>query len=93
MIEFLKKSWKAIVGVLGAIVGLILLRQYFTKVLLAKLGLVKSEKDSAVIDAKVEAVKDNLKTEEANSAKLREAANKPAEALDSKSVEDYWKKN
>lgn len=91
--EFLKKSWKGIAGVVGAIVGFILLRQFFTKDLLAKLMLTKSDKDSSVIDEKVAAVKEKQSDAQAEADKLRAEADKPATELDPKAVEDYWNKN
>jgi hypothetical protein len=90
--SFLKKSWKVIVTILSAILGLILLRQYFTRGLLAKLGLVKTGQDSAVIDAKIGGLKDNEAGLQSEADKLREAGNKPAEDLSSKEVEDFWNK-
>lgn len=90
--EFLKKSWKAIAGVVGAIVGFILLRQFFTKDLLAKLSLAKSDKDSAIIDQKIKGVQDNQSEAQAEANAMREAANKPADKLNPSAVEDYWNK-
>ena len=90
--EFLKKSWKAIAGVVGAIVGFILLRQFFTKDLLAKLALSKSDKDSAVLDEKIAGVKQDQAAAQSEADRLRAEANKPAEQLDPKAVEDYWNK-
>lgn len=92
MINFIKKSWKAVVSVVAAIIGLILLRQYFTKDLLAKLSLSKSDKDSAVIDEKVDAVKKEIASEIKDAQDLRDAASKPVNTLDPKAVEDYWNK-
>jgi hypothetical protein len=90
--QFIKRFWKQLLGAIGTIVGLIMLRQHFTKDLLAKLGLAKSEKDSAVLDEKIKQQESAIASETKQSEQLRDSANQKAPNLDPKAVEDYWNK-
>ena len=90
--QFIKRFWKQLLGVLSAIFGLIMLRQYFTRDLLARLGLARSEKDSAVLDEKIKQQESAIANEAKQSEQLRDSANQKAPSLDPKAVEDYWNK-
>ncbi len=90
--EFIKKSWKVIVAVVSGIFGLIFLRQFFTKDLRAKLNNADAEKNAAVVDIKLAAVREDINAETNKVNELRAEANKPAAELDAKSREDYWNK-
>jgi hypothetical protein len=93
--EKLKSMWQWIVGVLGAIIGLLMLRNYFQRDLKADAKLNDGRLQDAVIGAKVEAnaqaqqeVKDSTaRLQERLVADQKEQANKtPAE------IEAYWAK-
>lgn len=90
--EFLKKSWKILVSIISAIIGLIFLKQFFTKDLKAKLNLANTEKESAVLDTKVDQVRNDISKENQTNSSLREDANKPAPDLSPKEREDFWNK-
>lgn len=90
--SFIKKWWKAIAGVVGAVIGYIVLKQHFTKDLLAKLRLASVEKDSAVIDAQVAEKNKQAAELSSEAAKAREAANKPADTSGPTDVEKFWNK-
>jgi hypothetical protein len=92
-VDFIKKSWQWIVGVLGAIVGLLLLRNYFQRDLKADAKNAETNLKSAVIDEKLAA---NAKTQaDLNNAAtgLIEALNKDlkdAESATPDEVESFW---
>lgn len=90
--EFLKKSWKAILSVLSAIVGLVFLIEFFTKGLKAKLNNAETEKESAVMNTKVEAIKNELNKESKVNQDLRDSLNPKDTNLSPKEREDYWNK-
>jgi hypothetical protein len=94
--ETLKKSWKWVVGVVGAIVGLLMLRNFFQKGLKAELKNAETSKQDAVIETKkTQVVEDIKKIEAANKANADklEADKKLAQGSNPSQVEDFWKKN
>jgi hypothetical protein len=91
----LKKSWQWVVGVVGAVLGLLLLRNYFQKDLKAKAKTADTDLKSAVIDAKLEGntnaqadldrqAKELLERNKAN----QEAASKASDA----EISNFWNK-
>jgi len=91
----LKASWQWVVGIVGAIVGLLLLRDFFQKDLKADAKLADTKLKSAVLDEKEAA---NTKAQEENknaTAGLTDAL-KAAQAADKDQtpdqVEDFYKK-
>ena len=93
--EHLKKSWQWIVGVIGAIIGLLMLRDFFQKDLKAELKNAETSKEDAVIETKKTQVVEDIKKIEADNAALADklkADQETASKLNPGSVEDFWKK-
>lgn len=90
--KFVKKFWKLIVSVIGAVLGLVFLKQFFQKDLKAKLNNANAEKDSAVLDSKIADTQADIKAESNKNNQLRDAANQPTKALTPQEAEDYWNK-
>lgn len=88
----IKKYYKQIIGVVGAILGLVFLRQLFTRNLRAKLNLANTEKESAVIDSKLDSNRKSQSEIEEDSEALRKAASNTERQLTPSQVEDFWKK-
>lgn len=93
--EFLKKTWKVIVAVVGGIVGLIMLKQFFQEDLKADAKLQETKLKNAVLEEKKSANSADIKAlEESNKKALEDLSNnKKLGSLETKEVEDYYKKN
>lgn len=93
--NFLKKSWKFIVAVVGGIVGLIMLKQFFQKDLKADAKLQETKLNNAVLEEKKSANSADIKALEESNKKALEALsnNKKIGSLETKEVEEYYKKN
>jgi hypothetical protein len=94
--NFIKKTWKAIVAVIGAIIGLILLKDFFQKDLKADAKLSETKKEDAVIEEKKSTNNAEIKALESSIKEAQDklvADSKLAVSSDSKAVEDYYKKN
>jgi hypothetical protein len=93
--NFLKKSWKFIVAVVGGIVGLIMLKQFFQKDLKADAKLQETKLKDAVLEEKKSANSADIKALEGSNKRALEdlSNNKKLGSLEAKEVEDYYKKN
>ncbi len=91
--NFIKKTWKAIVAVIGAIIGLILLKDFFQKDLKADAKLSETKKEDAVIEEKKSTNNAEIKALESSIKEAQDklvADSKLAVSSDSKAVEDYY---
>ena len=94
MLDKLKKGWKAIAAVVGAVIGFLLLKQFLQKDLKAKLENANTAGKDAVLESKKSAVQDLLdKAEKTGEAleKSHEAAKDAADDMSKKDVEDFYK--
>jgi hypothetical protein len=91
--QFIKRFYKQLSAVVAAIVGLVLLRQFFTKDLLAKLRLANTDKQSAVLDSKQEEIRKDIAKEQELNQDLRDKTNQPSAKATPSEVEKFWNKN
>lgn len=91
MWDWIKRNWKLVTSFIGGFVGLLFLRQYFQKDLLAKLLNQKTQtKDDILNERKSNISKELVKEQERNS-NLQDELNKSAERLSPSEVEDFYK--
>jgi hypothetical protein len=89
----IKKYWKAIIGVIGSIIGFILLRQFMQRDLKAALKNAETGAKSAVLDERANSLNRQASDLSIQNETLKAYTNKPASLVDPKAAEDYWKKN
>lgn len=90
MWQKIKDNWKAILSVLGSILGLILFRQWNRKDLLADANTAKTDlKDAVLNEQKKEVQKDQAEVQKTTEA-LKSDLNKPVEDLSPSDVEAFW---
>ena len=90
--ETIKRYWKQILTVLGAIVGFIFLRKYFQKDLLAKLLNQGAKAKDAVLEERKNRITQEASDEQLRNNELRKELGKDAPKADANEVEDFYKK-
>ena len=94
--ETLKKAWAWIVGIIGAGIGIFMLRDFFQKDLKAELKNANTSKEDALLEQRKQDLfnkEQELKQDNnAETAKLNQAKD-AAKKANSDQIEDFWKKN
>lgn len=89
--EWLKTNWKAVISVLGTIIGYILLKDKLQGGLKAKLKNANAEGKNAVLEERKSNTEKDRLDEEYKQKALREQLGKNSNNSDSDIV-DFWKK-